>query len=133
MRRHKILYILITSLILSIVLIGQINVVFAGSIMPEGECKDSGSCELSDLAQLAISIARWILGIVGSLALLAFVYGGVLFLISGGNRETVQKGKQVMIGAVIGLAIVFASYLIVGFVLQAMGSVYQGSWMNIKK
>jgi len=110
---------------------GLADNLFAQSIMEsvEEKCRVDGSCELSDLGKLAIGISRWILGIVGSLSLLAFVYGGVLFLISAGNRETVQKAKQVIIGAVIGLTIVFASYLIIQFVLQALG--YQETWTTI--
>jgi hypothetical protein len=111
----------------------QAKVINATSLMDgvSSNCVSEGSCQLNDVGLLAINISRWILGIVGSLSLLAFVYGGVLWLISGGNRETVQKGRQVMIGAVIGLAIVFSSYLIISFVLNAIGSSYADKWMKL--
>jgi hypothetical protein len=86
-----------------------------------GACKKDGDCTLIDFVQLLINIFGFVLGIVGSLALLIFIYGGVLFLFSGGNSEQIEKGKKALAGAVIGLIIVFASYLIVYFTAGALG------------
>jgi hypothetical protein len=84
-----------------------------------GNCGDYG---LDDFLLLGVNVAKWILGIVGSIALLFFIYGGFTFLISGGSATQVDKGKKIITGAVIGLVIVFASYLIIKFVLQAFGA-----------
>jgi len=80
-----------------------------------------GNYSANDFLLIGIEVAKWILGITGSLTLLAFIYGGVLFLISAGNKEMVGKAKKVMIGAVVGMAIVFLSYTIIGFVFNALG------------
>ena len=58
-----------------------------------------------------------VLGIVGSLALLMFVYGGITWMTSAGNDEKVKKGKDILIWATIGLVIIFASYSLVNFVI----------------
>lgn len=84
------------------------------------------NCELNDFVRLAVEISKWILGITGSLALLAFIYGGFVWMLSGGSSERVQKGKQIFTGAVIGLVIVFTSYMIIGFVLVKSGFIQQG-------
>lgn len=84
-------------------------------------CRDSGTCQLSDLMTLAVNVSKIILGLCGSLALLFIVYGGIVFLISGGSREQVEKGKRIIRGAVIGLVLVFVSYTIVGFIFRALG------------
>lgn len=86
---------------------------------------------LDGFVKIFINVAQWILGIVGSLTLLAFIYGGVLFLISAGNSETVTKAKQVIIGSVIGLAIVFTSYAIIQFVFTALGVNTGTGWSTI--
>jgi len=65
-------------------------------------------------------IIKAVLGIVGSIALLMFIYGGFLWLTSGGSPEKIKKGKDVLVWAVIGLAIIFLSYTLVGFVINAL-------------
>ncbi len=75
---------------------------------------------LSDLIKIIFKIARMILGITGSLALLMFVVGGIMLMISGGNSENVDKGKKIITGAVWGIVIVFTSWLIVNFIIIAL-------------
>lgn len=60
------------------------------------------------------------LGIVGSIALLMFIYGGFLWLTSMGSEQKITKGKQVITWAVIGLAVIFLSYAAVGFVIDTL-------------
>ena len=50
-----------------------------------------------------------------------FVYGGFLWLVSRGNTELVDKGKKAMIFAIVGLAIIFSSYIIVKLIVTALG------------
>jgi len=62
------------------------------------------------------------MGILGSVTLLVFVYGGFLWLVSAGSPEKIKKGSQAMLWAVIGLFLVFGSYAIMGIVLQGIGA-----------
>ncbi|KKR22033.1 MAG: hypothetical protein UT48_C0001G0046 [Parcubacteria group bacterium GW2011_GWE2_39_37] len=102
-----------------------------GGILPaqtgKNPCQDGvancGNYSLNDFLQLGVNVTNWILGIVGSLALLAFIYGGVMMLISEGSSDKVTKAKSIITGAVVGLVIVFSSYIIVGFVLKSVGYV----------
>ncbi len=43
-----------------------------------------------------------------------------MIIISFGNAEKVKKGQQILVGAVIGLVIVFSAYIMVDFVLDAL-------------
>ena len=88
---------------------------------------DSGDYTLDDMVLIAIRASRWILGIVGSLALLMFIYGGVMFLISSGSSEKITQAKNILVAAVIGLLIVFGSFLIIQFVLKTVGVNWDGS------
>lgn len=63
---------------------------------------------------------RIALGIVGSLALLFFIYGGFLYMTAGGSPEKVKKGKDTLVWATTGLAIIFLSYGILSFVFSAL-------------
>jgi len=63
-----------------------------------------------------------VLGIVGSLALLMFVYGGLLWMTAGGKDERVTQGKNVLIWATLGMVVIFASYAIVKLLFQSLTS-----------
>ncbi|MBU1164849.1 pilin [Patescibacteria group bacterium] len=65
-------------------------------------------------------IINAILGIVGSLALLMFIYGGVIWLISQGNEQKVEQGKKLIVWSAMGLIVIFTSYALVIFVLRAV-------------
>ncbi len=93
---------------------------------PGKTADDCGDYAVSDFIALAINISQWILGIVGSLTLLMFVYGGFTFLISAGSSEKVGQAKKIITAAVIGLIIIFASWLIINYVFQIMGLDWQG-------
>ena len=80
-----------------------------------------GNYSLNNMVSVAVNIATLILKVVGSLALLAFVAGGMMWMLSAGNPEWVTRGKQTIIGAVIGLAIVFTSYMIIQLVYSSLG------------
>lgn len=61
-------------------------------------------------------------GIVGSLALVMFIYGGFLWMTSAGSSEQVKKGKDIFIWAVVGLVVIFSAYSLVRFVIQGVGA-----------
>lgn len=94
-----------------------------------GSCS-GGSCQLGDPLHLPkdkppvpILIGKVInaaLGIVGSLALLMFIYGGFTWMLASGNAEAVTKGRNILIWATIGLIIIFSAYALVKFVLEKM-------------
>ena len=67
------------------------------------------------------------MGILGSVTLLVFVYGGFLWLTSAGSAEKVKKGSQTMMWAVVGLFLIFGSYAILGLVLEGINAKQQGS------
>ncbi|KKR91879.1 MAG: hypothetical protein UU95_C0031G0002 [Parcubacteria group bacterium GW2011_GWC2_42_12] len=92
--------------------------------------KQTGNYELNDFTRIAIVISNIILGLVGSLALLAFIVGGLMWLLSGGKAELVERGKQTIIGAVVGLAIVFTSFMIIQLVFTALNipKTDKGEW-----
>lgn len=71
---------------------------------PLGVVTDAGS-----IIKQVITVA---LGIIGALTLLMFVWGGFEWLTSAGNPEKVKSGTQTMVWAIIGVILVFSSYLL---------------------
>lgn len=70
---------------------------------------------------LALQIVEFMFGIIGSIALLFFVYGGFVFILSQGNPEQITHGKAIIVSAVLGIVIAFSGYAIVKFVGTVVG------------
>lgn len=80
----------------------------------------TGSQSSKPIPDFLGQIINYAMGIMGSLALVMFIYGGALWMLSAGNTEQVSKGKQVIIWAALGIAIVFTAYALVRFVIIAV-------------
>ena len=68
-------------------------------------------------------IIKYIIGISGSVALAVFVYGGILWIISAGRTAYIDKGKKAIKMSVVGLVIIFTSYIVVKFIIEAIESI----------
>lgn len=75
------------------------------------------SLTIQQIIGRGISVA---LGIMGSIALAMFFYGGYLWLISGGSSDRIKKGKETLIWATVGLAIIFGSGVLVQTVIDVL-------------
>ncbi|MEI7741658.1 MAG: pilin [bacterium] len=63
---------------------------------------------------------RFIIGFVGSGALLMFVWGGFKMIMARGNEKEVGEAKKIMTWATYGLVIIFLSYAIVKAVIGGL-------------
>lgn len=95
---------------------------------PPGYTGNCGNYRLNDIMLVVVNVSNLILELVGSLALLAFIAGGLMWLLSAGNAEWVTRGKQTVIGAAIGLAVVFTSFMIIQLVYSALGAPASNKW-----
>lgn len=84
------------------------------------ECRDTGRCTLEDILQVVVNLSVFILGISGSLVLIMFIYGGFMWLTAGGAQERVKKGRDVMVGAVVGLIIIFGAYTVITLLISVL-------------
>ena len=67
-----------------------------------------------------VGIVNIILGFLGVIAVLLFLYSGWLWLSSRGDAQKIQKSKLIMASTVIGLLIIFASYAITNFIIARL-------------
>lgn len=81
----------------------------------------AGSCSTEHFFILANNIIRWIVGIVGALALFMYVIGGLWMIFSAGSSTRIGRGKDILIGTTIALVFTLTSWLIISFVLQGLG------------
>lgn len=58
-------------------------------------------------------IINIIMGVVGSLALIMLIFGGISWMTAGGSEEKVKKSMGIIVWSVLGLAVIFLSYALV--------------------
>lgn len=122
------LFIIITGALALVQTAGAVDSI----IDPSANEYEKGDYSLNSIVNLAIDASQWILGIIGSITLLMLVYGGLSFLLSAGDSGKVGQAKKIISAAAIGLLIVFASYVIVKFALQALGLNWSGGAISTR-
>ncbi len=68
------------------------------------------------------TITNTVLYIVGVLAVVMLIIGGIRYVVSGGDSKKVTDAKNTILYAIIGLIICFLAYAIVNFVIAALPS-----------
>ena len=63
-----------------------------------------------------------ILGMLGTVFLVLTIYAGVLWMTASGEEAKIEKAKEIITAAVIGLAIVLSAYTITYFVGSKLGA-----------
>ena len=106
--------------------------VLASAQAPFVRCGNPGQpqCTICNFFETLIYIYNFlVLSIATPLAIVGVTIGGVFILISAGNPTLMGKGKQILWSAIIGLFLVFASWVIINTILSVIG--YQmGAWWN---
>ena len=92
-----------------------------------GTFKTGVSEKLPTEADVPATIARIInviLGFLGIVAVIIILIGGFMWMTAGGNEEKVGKAKKLLVGGIIGLAIILSAYAIASYVIgQIKGAV----------
>jgi hypothetical protein len=73
-----------------------------------------------DPRQTAARIIRAGLGLLGIVAIVIVLYGGVLWMTAGGETDKVGKARKVLFSGVIGLIIILSAFAIAQFVLDQL-------------
>lgn len=68
---------------------------------------------------LVLTIVNFALTFLGLLAVIMVIYGGFLYVSSGGNEESVNKAKKILLYAVIGIVVIIVSFALVNTILGA--------------
>lgn len=80
---------------------------YSGPI-PDCAFTERGCRNVDDLLELAVNIGRYLFSIMGSVAFIMFIYGGITMVISFGNAEKYKQGQGILVAAVVGVAVSLA-------------------------
>jgi hypothetical protein len=83
---------------------------------------NAGITGQEDLTKIIGNIINIVLGFLGILLLIYFLYAGFLWMTSGGGEEGKKKAITMMKNAVIGLIIIVVAYALSNFVLTQIVS-----------
>jgi hypothetical protein len=100
---------------------------------PDCPCK---FCHLFVMLQKIIDFV--LVYIVFPVATLLIIIGGIMFFLYAENPQRVERAKSLLTATIIGLVLIFSSWLIVGLFLTAVGlsdftvsSIWPNDWFTI--
>ncbi|MDO4271390.1 MAG: hypothetical protein Q4C83_00160 [Candidatus Saccharibacteria bacterium] len=67
-------------------------------------------------------VINLMLFIVGVLAIFMIIYGGIRYVLSGGDNSKVKDAKNTILYAIVGLIVAILGYAIVNWVVSVIGS-----------
>lgn len=108
--------------------IGTVATLCAGKAMAlsvqegaEAARADGMPAELVGAEGVFTQISNTILYIVGIISVIMLVWGGLRYILSGGDNKKITDAKNTILYAIIGLIIAVLAFAIVNFVLNAIG------------
>ncbi|MBQ3464723.1 hypothetical protein IJH15_00665 [Candidatus Saccharibacteria bacterium] len=112
------------------IIMGAIRTVLVG-----GQFKDclasEGAC--ANPTTLVSSMISWVIGMAGVISAIFLVYGGISYITSAGDANKLQKAKNTIMYALIGMAIVALSSVITAFVSNTIKDAQSSSSNIINK
>jgi hypothetical protein len=95
----------------------------AASIIGDGakkacpvDAKGVSQCGVANINNLFSSVSRLLLFIIGAIAILMIIIGGLRYVLSAGDPKATASAKDTILYAVVGLVIAASAYAIVSFV-----------------
>lgn len=79
------------------------------------ENENAAGC-VSNVDDMIIGAVNWTITVVGLVALIFVVYGGILYITSSGDSGKIKKAKDTILYSLIGLTIVALAWIITNFV-----------------
>lgn len=78
---------------------------------------------------IVISLINWVLGILALIAVIFILMGGFRWMTAGGNEESVETAKKILISAIIGLVIIMAAWGIALYAVTVLGNTTGASFV----
>lgn len=97
---------------------GQVVTDATGSYEDACKTNDLKNSQESDLMSVLNTIINVVIGVIGFIAVVMIIVGGVQYTLSSGDSGKVTKAKNTIMYGIIGLVIALLAFAIVNFVLS---------------
>lgn len=79
-----------------------------------------GSCNGTQFEGFLKKVVNILIFIIGAISVIMIIVGGLRYVLSGGDQNSVKAGKDTILYAVIGLIVALMAYAIVNFVIGSL-------------
>jgi hypothetical protein len=79
-----------------------------------------GTADSKGLTDMIKTIVNVLLFILGAIAVIMIIFGGIKYTISNGDSSQVTSAKNTILYAVVGLVVAILAYAIVNFVISSL-------------
>lgn len=76
------------------------------------------SSQSDDAQSIIRNVVNTLLFVLGAVSVVAIIIGGIMFAVSAGNADQIKRAKNTILYSVVGLAVAFAAYAIVNWVIE---------------
>ena len=84
-------------------------------------CSYKGVATIDCIPPLIANLIYWLILLVGTIAVVFIIVGGIRFIISGGDAKKLDQAKKTISFSVLGLLLVFLSFFIINFIAGTTG------------
>ena len=81
----------------------------------------------TSITKIIVDIATFFIYILGAISVLFIVYGGFLYVTDDGSGTKAEKGKKIVLQALVGLVIALAAFTLVQITLSLVGNLNLGT------
>lgn len=98
--------------------------VISGGISQGAECAkpDGAPDQLFGPNSIFVTITNIMLFIIGAIAVIMLIIGGIRYVVSAGDQNAVTSAKNTILYAIIGIVVAFLAYAAVNFVSSQLTS-----------
>lgn len=89
--------------------------------MDWSRCNYNGVATIDCIPPLIANLVYWLILLVGTIAVIFIIVGGIRFIVSGGDAKKLDGARKTVVFSVLGLMLVFLSFFIINFIASTTG------------
>jgi hypothetical protein len=108
--------------------------VVTGGIAHGAECAKptNAPADLFGPKSIFVTITNILLFIIGAIAVIMLIIGGIRYVVSAGDQNAVTSAKNTILYAIIGIVIAFLAYAAVNFVSNQLTAGTSGAYQAVR-